>query len=130
MITESTREKMKQAQLRKPNRYWLGKKRPPFSKEWRENMSKVKKENPTRFWLGKKREPFSIETRNKMSDWKCKINNKDCEGQLEAHHILPWRDHPELRYETNNGITLCHRHHPRKRKEEISFSTFFQELIK
>src|ERR1019366_2227199 len=43
----------------------------------------------------------------------CKINNLECEGKVESHHILNWRDYPELRYEVNNGITLCHFHHPR-----------------
>jgi len=33
-------------------------------------------------------------------------------------------------YEVNNGITLCHFHHPRKRKDEIKLSPYFMELIK
>lgn len=61
--------------------------------------------------------------------WKCKISNSDCSGRLEAHHILPWRSHPELRYEINNGITLCHHHHPRSRKMEMELSPYFQELL-
>lgn len=61
--------------------------------------------------------------------WKCKIASKDCHGRLEAHHILPWRDYPELRYETNNGITLCQAHHPRKRAEEKRLAPLFQELV-
>ena len=59
----------------------------------------------------------------------CKIANPDCDGKIEAHHILSWRDHPELRYEINNGITLCHAHHPRKRAEEKRLSPFFMELV-
>lgn len=35
----------------------------------------------------------------------------------------------ETRYEINNGITLCHFHHPRKREKEKELSPFFQELI-
>ena len=61
--------------------------------------------------------------------WKCKINNSDCEGRLEAHHILGWKKYPELRYNINNGITLCHAHHPRKRSEEARLSPYFQELV-
>ncbi len=60
---------------------------------------------------------------------KCKIANKDCNGQLEVHHILTWKDYPELRYDINNGITLCHFHHPRKEVEVISLSPFFQKLV-
>jgi hypothetical protein len=40
-------------------------------------------------------------------NWKCKINNQDCKGQILAHHILGWKQYPELRYNINNGITLC-----------------------
>jgi len=29
----------------------------------------------------------------------------------EVHHILSFNDYPLLRYETTNGITLCHNHH-------------------
>lgn len=65
----------------------------------------------------------------KRDGWKCKISNGDCKGHLEAHHILNWKDHPELRYEVNNGITLCQAHHPRKRVEEAKLSPFFQKLV-
>ena len=61
--------------------------------------------------------------------YQCKIANKDCMGKLESHHILNWRDHPELRYEINNGITLCHFHHPRKREEESKLAPIFQSII-
>ena len=59
----------------------------------------------------------------------CKIANPDCSGRIEAHHILGWKSHPELRYKINNGITLCHAHHPRKRDEEAKLSPYFQELV-
>lgn len=62
-------------------------------------------------------------------DFKCKIANPDCIGRIEAHHILGWAEHPELRYEVNNGITLCHAHHPRKRAEEKRLSPYFMELV-
>ncbi len=28
-------------------------------------------------------------------------------GKMHAHHIKPWKCHPELRYDVSNGITLC-----------------------
>lgn len=62
-------------------------------------------------------------------DKKCRIDNKDCEGRLEVHHILGWKEYVELRYEINNGITLCHFHHPRRKSEEIRLSPYFQELV-
>jgi len=59
----------------------------------------------------------------------CKINNQDCSGYCIVHHILPWRDYPELRYNINNGITLCQFHHPRKRVEEQKLIPFFQSMV-
>lgn len=61
---------------------------------------------------------------------KCRIYNKDCNGRIEAHHILSWSQYPELRYEINNGITLCRAHHPFKRAEENKLISFFQKLVK
>jgi hypothetical protein len=60
---------------------------------------------------------------------KCRMSNKDCKGQLEAHHILNWVEYPELRYDVNNGITLCLNHHPHGREKEKLMSPYFQELI-
>lgn len=62
-------------------------------------------------------------------NWKCKLADKNCKGKLVAHHILSWRDYPEFRYIINNGITLCHAHHPRKRAEEKRLTQTFQDLV-
>jgi len=32
-------------------------------------------------------------------------------GRLNAHHIKSWKDFPKLRYETNNGMTMCNTCH-------------------
>lgn len=65
----------------------------------------------------------------KRDNWQCRINNSDCNGKLESHHILDWKNYPELRYDINNGITLCHAHHPRGRKREAELSPYFQQLV-
>jgi hypothetical protein len=65
----------------------------------------------------------------KRDNYTCKIANKDCLGRIEAHHILGWSSYPELRYRTNNGITLCHAHHPKKRAEEKRLASEFQALV-
>ena len=71
---------------------------------------------------------FKKEVKRRDND-KCRINNKDCEGKVVVHHILNWKDYPKLRYDVNNGITLCQAHHPRKRKDEAKLSPYFQELV-
>jgi len=65
----------------------------------------------------------------KRDNFKYKISNPDCKGQLQTHHILRWAEHPELRYEVNNGITLCRFHHPLKKIDEIKLSPYFKELV-
>ncbi len=65
----------------------------------------------------------------KRDNYKCRIADSNCGGRLEAHHILSWKDFPELRYEINNGITLCHAHHPKVRAEEKRLIPTFQELV-
>lgn len=62
-------------------------------------------------------------------NFKCRIGNEDCCGRIEVHHILSWSEYPELRYQINNGITLCHAHHPRKRAEEKRLEPLFMELV-
>jgi len=59
----------------------------------------------------------------------CKINNQDCSGRLEAHHILEWKEYPELRYNINNGITLCKHHHPRIKIDVKNMVEIYKRLI-
>ena len=62
-------------------------------------------------------------------NWTCRIADNNCNGRLEAHHILRWSKHPELRYEVNNGISLCHFHHPLEINDEVRLSPYFMELV-
>jgi len=124
--------------------YWLGKKR--TYKKPEERIRKIKaNSNPLRGgahprWIENRSllvrrnrsDPQCIKWRTKVftrDNFKCKIANQDCGGQLEAHHILPWRDYPELRYNINNGITLCHLHHPRKRVDEERLMPIFRDMV-
>ena len=107
----------------------LGRERPNTRGErahnWIKDRTKVKRRD-------KKDGSLYIQWRKdvyKRDGWKCKMLNGECVGRIEAHHILPWRDYPELRYDINNGITLCYYHHPRKRIEEETMSPYFKSLI-
>lgn len=110
-----------------------GTKRPEFSGEnhprWVSDRTQLKKFND----VAKDRRSYIYKNWRteilKRDNWKCKIDNKECKGRLEVHHILGFTEHPELRYDINNGITLCQFHHPRKRNDEVNLSPFFQKLV-
>lgn len=118
--TDETRAKMKIANSAKAwktagERNW----------RWIKDRTKVKLDKERGGPLHKQ---WSMEVK-KRDGWKCRIADENCSGKVVAHHILSWRDFVELRYKTNNGITLCHAHHPRKRADEARLSPFFQELV-
>jgi hypothetical protein len=153
--TEEHKRKIKETLIRKgikPNisgiiNYWLGRKRTYKNPEERNRKIGLKMKG-TR--MGEKH-PRWIEDRTQLKQsekkwedyryrcwslsikerdvWKCKINNSDCNGKLESHHILDWKNYPELRYDINNGITLCHAHHPRGREREAKLSPYLQSLV-
>lgn len=118
---------------------WEGKKRPNFPKgiphlsareklhyRWvlpRTSLKTSEKkhlDSQYRVWM------FGVKNRD---GWKCKIADMSCDGRMEAHHILNWIEFPELRYKVNNGITLCHAHHPRGRAEEKRLAPELQALV-
>ncbi len=127
--------------------FWKGKK---LSIEARQNMSKAKLLNPTRYWLGKKCphaqgennpgwkggvHPENLRQRNIMEyhqwrrgvflrdDFRC----LDCGqrgGRLEADHIYPFAFFERLRFDINNGQTLCkdcHKRTPTYGKKALNF---------
>src|SRR3990167_3294850 len=86
-ITEATRLKISEVQRGEKSYHWNPNREEVFARasgrittEFTQRRKKV--------WL--------------RDNFKCKIANQDCSGRIEAHHILPWRDFVELRYEINN----------------------------
>lgn len=57
-----------------------------------------------------------------------KCNKKG--GDIEAHHIKRFADFPELRFDINNGITLCGKCHKLTLRKEEKFEKLFNEIIK
>ena len=85
--TEETKALMSRNQPKGCNHY-----------KWKEDRSTLKKSN-------RRNDPAYKEWRlnvYKRDNYKCIINNEDCNGRIEAHHILGWHSHPNLRYNINN----------------------------
>ena len=57
--------------------------------------------------------------------WKCKICGS--KNKINAHHIYEGANNEKLRFEIENGITLCEKHHI---KLHANTGSFIQECIK
>lgn len=67
-------------------------------------------------WMSETRHSWGRQIRQAFNN-RCASCNKtrvECKKQgltLDSHHIVPVKCHPELRYDLNNGIAVCHTCH-------------------
>ena len=54
---------------------------------------------------------------------------KKCKKGLNAHHIKTWAHYPILRYDINNGITLCKAHHKMVTGNEEMYAASFMKIV-
>ena len=87
--------------------------KPPRSEVKVEIVSNGKKSERT-FTIRHKRSDYP-----ELKEWRKAVFSRDrykCQecgktGYLEAHHIKGWRDYPHLRFDIDNGSTLCRKCH-------------------
>lgn len=60
---------------------------------------------------------------------KCQWPNCESSKKLNAHHIKTWAHFPGLRFEVNNGITLCKAHHDLIKGKEEDYSYSFLQIL-
>jgi len=114
---KETKQKMKEAKLKNPTKYWLGR---HITKEHNDKLQKgrlkLRKEkhwnwqggiNPINDTIRKSIE-FKIwrEAIFKRDNFACQKCKKIGE-KIHAHHIKPFAYYPELRFAIDNGITFC-----------------------
>lgn len=66
----------------------------------------------------------------KRDKFRCQFPDCKCRTRLNAHHIIRWADAPFLRYEIDNGITLCKTHHDMIKDSENCYMQMFNDIIK
>ena len=60
---------------------------------------------------------------------RCAVDNEDCQGPLEAHHLIP-RSHKLFRDDSQNGLSLCWQHHHGSRLSPHGAPAAFREWLK
>ena len=81
------------------------------------------------FWKGGiNGENDTLRHRREYKNWRTSVYDRDdytCQccgtrgGKLNAHHINQFADYPDLRYDVNNGITLCVKCHDATEKDSF-----------
>ena len=70
-------------------------------------------------------------------EWRQKVLERDhhtclrcgSHDNLEVHHVVKWADAPELRYDVDNGATLCHECHRKINGHEYEYAQEFIDII-
>jgi len=70
-----------------------------------------------------------IYRRDKYSCRMPSCGRKGFKNRIQAHHIKRWADFPELRFDPNNGITLCRRCHDMISKMEQAYESLFLDIL-
>lgn len=62
--------------------------------------------------------------------YKCQMPSCSETTRLQVHHIKKWSSASNLRYDIDNGITLCKRCHKDITKHEQLYESLFMDLIR
>ena len=66
----------------------------------------------------------------KRDKYKCQMCGYKVRRFLQVHHIVRYADNTALRYDDDNGITLCTRCHYKVRNQEHLYIELFRKLRK
>jgi 5-methylcytosine-specific restriction endonuclease McrA len=67
----------------------------------------------------------------KRDNFTCQMcNNSNKKTWKAVHHIIKWSSSASLRYDPDNGITLCHQCHKEVTGKEQYYVSYFAEKVK
>jgi hypothetical protein len=98
---------------------------------WIKDRTKIKNQHKTIRW-SKEMEDWRNTVYNR-DQWTCQMCNNESKKitrlVLNVHHIKCFSEYPDLRFDTNNGITLCEICHKKTYNKEKEFEKFFNSII-
>lgn len=109
ILSDEAKRKVKEINMWRKWTPNLKNRRPNYKNRWPRNAAR-------KWWVKRSRPRKSYERINilrqvyKRDDYTCQICNKKW-WNLNAHHIRARSEYPELRYDTNNIVTLCENCH-------------------
>ena len=65
----------------------------------------------------------------KRDGFKCQMPDCKSKFKIQAHHIKKWSQASSLRYEVDNGITLCKECHDKINGLESHYEVLFQQIV-
>ena len=106
-LSEKAKNKLREERLGEKGSNWQGGITPI--------NAKIRNSNEYRLWR---------EAVFKRDNWTC-VNCKKVGGDLEAHHIKEFSKYPELRFNINNGITLCCECHKKTKNVFVKYRRIY-----
>jgi len=122
-FSKEWRQKMSDAKKGKPIKHFIGRK-VVFTQEHKDKLSRIRIKMFDRIGRVKRRESVHLRDRRYIKwrsdvftrdNWTCQTCGKRSQiGEkvyLEAHHVKGWAKYKKLRYDVENGVTLCYECH-------------------
>ena len=66
----------------------------------------------------------------KRDKFRCQMPDCKSKYKIQAHHIVKWSSAAILRYDVDNGITLCRSCHEKITGHEHLYQSLFHEIVK
>lgn len=66
----------------------------------------------------------------KRDRYKCQMPSCKHKKYLQVHHIRKWSSASSLRFDIDNGITLCRYCHSKVNRNEVFYEKLFSEIVR